>query len=560
MDQQRPFLYLTLFFLGFLIWSTWQQEHAPKPIDSAIQKNNTELLNQKRANTTIPTGTPAAVGTASNPSVAGEVNKTINQVQKIHVKTDVLDIYISTKGGSVIQADLVTFPISLEKPDTAERIIDKEKGYAAQSGLLVQEANRSDLAPNHYAIFSTEKTEFILTEGQDTLEVPLLWDNGKGLKVVKTFTFKRGRFLVDQKQVISNLSDTTWVGSEYSQLTHGGASTNVGSFLSGDIAYIGAAYYNEKYIKVSFGDIQDENLKDEVTGGWAAMLQHYFISAWVPQQESLNNFYTILDKTKNSHIIGIKSPVKTINSGASGSFNSQLYVGPTNQYELSKIAQGLDLTVDYGVFAFVSKPIFAVMSFINRNIVSNWGWTIVLLTLLIKLIFLYPSAMSMKSMARMKKLQPQIKSISEKFKNDPQGKQKATMDFYRKEKINPLGGCLPILIQMPVFMGLYWVLQGSVELRQAPWILWYKDLAVMDPFFVLPVIYGISMFVTQKLNPPIVQDPMQQKIFMYLPIVFTVMFLFFPAGLVLYWVVNNILQIAQQWFINKKIIGDTKLD
>jgi YidC/Oxa1 family membrane protein insertase len=561
MDQQRPFLYLTLFFLGFLIWSTWQQEHAPKPIDSTSQSSSTsELSNPNNTNNnTIPTDTPASISSEKAASQISETKSLTDQAQKIHVKTDVLDIYISTKGGSIIQADLPTYPVSLEEKDKAERIIDSKKGYTAQSGLLTQEANRSDLAPNHYANFRAENSEYALIEGQDSLEVPLTWDNGKGLSVTKTFVFKRGKFLVDQKQIINNQSATPWIGSEYSQLTHGDSSRKAGGFLSGDIAYVGAAYYHDKYIKVSFGDIEDETLKDEVTGGWAAMLQHYFISAWIPQKDVQNNYYSIFDSKKKNYIIGIKSPVKTINSGASGRFDSQLYVGPTDQHKLSKIAEGLDLTVDYGIFAFVSKPIFAVMSFINRNIVSNWGWTIVLLTLLIKLIFLYPSAMSMKSMAKMKKLQPKIKAISEKFKNDPQGKQKATMEFYRKEKINPLGGCLPILIQMPVFMGLYWVLQGSVELRQAPWILWYKDLAVMDSFFVLPVIYGISMFVTQKLNPPMVQDPMQQKIFMYLPLVFTVMFLFFPAGLVLYWVVNNILQIAQQWFINKKIIGDIKV-
>ncbi len=558
MDQQRPFLYLTLFFLGFLIWSTWQQEHAPKPVNPTTQINGT--TNQKNVNNnTIPTDTPASVNSSSNPTVSNIINTQTDQAQKIHVKTDVLDIIISTKGGSIIQADLPTYPVSLEEKDKAERIIDSEKGYSAQSGLLAQESNRSDLAPNHYANFKTQNSEYLLLEGQDSLEVPLVWDNGKGLTVTKTFIFKRGKFLVDQKQVINNQSTAPWVGSEYSQLTHGGSGRKAGGFLSGDIAYVGAAYYHEKYIKVSFGDIEDETLKDIVKGGWLAMLQHYFISAWVPPKDVENNYYSIFDATKKNYIIGLKSPLQTINSGSTGQFNSQFYVGPTDQHKLSKIAEGLDLTVDYGVFAFVSKPIFAVMSFINRNIVSNWGWTIILLTLFIKILFLYPSAMSMKSMAKMKKLQPKIKAISEKFKNDPQGKQKATMDFYRKEKINPLGGCLPILIQMPVFMGLYWVLQGSVELRQAPWILWYKDLAVMDQFFVLPVIYGISMFVTQKLNPPMVQDPMQQKIFMYLPLVFTVMFLFFPAGLVLYWVVNNILQIAQQWFINKKIIGDTKV-
>ena len=276
------------------------------------------------------------------------------------------------------------------------------------------------------------------------------------------------------------------------------------------------------------------------------------------EKDAENNYYTIFDDSQTRHIIGVKSPLKVIADGQSGSFNSQFYIGPTDQDSLAKISKGLDLSVDYGIFAFVSKPIFSVMSFINRNIVSNWGWTIILLTMFIKLIFFYPSAMSYKSMAKMKKLGPKIKEIAEKHKNDPQAKQKETMAFYRKEKINPLGGCLPMLIQMPVFMGLYWVLQESVELRQAPWVLWYKDLSLKDPFFILPLIMGASMFIQQKLNPPAVADPMQQKIFTYLPVVFTVMFLFFPAGLVLYWVVNNILSIFQQWFINKKIIGDTK--
>jgi len=287
------------------------------------------------------------------------------------------------------------------------------------------------------------------------------------------------------------------------------------------------------------------------------MLKHYFISAWIPPKDDINTYYTRYSQANDNYIIGIKSPVKVVNSGASDEFKSQLYIGPTDQAELEKISEGLDLTVDYGIFAFVSKPIFAVMSFINRHIVSNWGWTIILLTLFIKLIFFYPSAVSYRSMAKMKKLSPKIKEISEKYKNDPQAKQKETMAFYRKEKINPLGGCLPMLIQMPVFMGLYWVLQESVELRQAPWILWYKDLSMRDPLFILPLLYGASMFLQQKLNPTPTQDPMTQKMFTYMPIIFTFMFLWFPAGLVLYWVVNQVLSIAQQWYINKKIIGDT---
>ena len=553
MEQQRPFLYLTLFFLGFLIWSTWEQEQAPKPIAPATQSTQVTGQAPVISDTAIPTSTPSAADNSAVPQVNGQSTQNTNETL-VHVKTDVLDIYISTKGGSIVQADLPSYPISLEEKDKAVRIVDKAKGYAAQSGLLSADVNGSKLAPNHYANFVSEKTEYILAEGQDTLVVPMTWNNGQGISVVKTFTFERGKFLVNQSQQLNNQTQNVWTGSEYSQLTHNGQ-TKSGSLLGGAIAYIGAAYYNEKYIKVSFGDIEDETLKDEVTGGWAAMLEHYFVSAWVPQKENKNNYYSIYDEQKSNYIIGIKSSTKTINSGASDSFNSQFYVGPTDQAELEKISKGLDLTVDYGIFAFVSKPIFAVMSFINRNIVSNWGWTIILLTLLIKIVFFYPSAISYRSMAKMKKMAPKIKELGEKHKNDPQAKQKATMEFYRKEKINPLGGCLPMLIQMPVFMGLYWVLQESVELRQAPWILWYKDLSIMDPTFILPIIMGASMWFQQKLNPPVMQDPLQQKIFTYLPLVFTVMFLFFPAGLVLYWVVNNVLSIAQQWFITKKIIG-----
>jgi YidC/Oxa1 family membrane protein insertase len=555
MDQQRPFLYLSLFFLGFLIWSTWQQDHAPKAPPPA----KTDIVNSDQLIPSI-SSIPDQTAQATSGENSTLSNKTVNPTEStlVHIKTDVLDLHISSLGANIVQAELPTFPVSLKEKDKAVRILDKEKGYVAQSGLRHQDVNgvyQSDLAPNHYANFSVEKKEYVLADGQNTIIVPLRWTNEKGVSVVKTFFFERGKFLIKQTQQVNNQSGQNWVASQYLQITHA-EHIRKGSLLAGDVAYTGAAYYNDKYIKVSFSDIENENLNDPVKGGWAAMIEHYFVSAWIPPVDSLNSYYSIFDKAKKIYIIGVKTPPKVINSGETDTFDSQFYVGPTDQDELAAISKGLDLTVDYGIFAFVSKPIFYVMNIINKYIVSNWGWTIILLTMFIKLIFFYPSAVSYRSMAKMKKLGPKIKEISEKYKNDPQAKQKETMAFYRKEKINPLGGCLPMLIQMPVFMGLYWVLQESVELRQAPWILWYKDLSIKDPYFILPLIMGASMFIQQKLNPPAVQDPMQQKIFTYLPVVFTVMFLFFPAGLVLYWVVNNILSIFQQWFINKKIIGD----
>lgn len=553
MDQQRPFLYLTLFFLGFLIWTTW---NAPKPTEKQVDGTT---QTQVTPNSNEPTSTVPSVASSSAPGNIIPADKNTNIQKLVHIKTDVLDLYINTQGATIVQADLPTYPVSLDKKDVPVRILDqKVKGYTAQSGLRHQDINgkyQSDLGPNHYAIFNSEKNEYILKDGQTSLTVPFTWTNQKGISVVKTFTFKRGDFSVEQKQTINNQTQKPWVGSEYLQLTHNKHQTKT-SLLGGVIAYVGFAYYHDKYIKVKFSDIEEETLNDQAKGGWAAALEHYFISAWIPNQEVVNTYYTIHDGNKNNYILGVKSPEITINSGATGAFTSKFYVGPTDQDKLAAIAKGLDLTVDYGIFAFVSKPIFAVMKFIHEY-VGNWGWTIILLTLLIKIIFFYPSAMSYKSMAKMKKLAPKIKEISNTYKNDPQGKQKATMDFYRKEKINPLGGCLPMLIQMPVFMGLYWVLQESVELRQAPWILWYKDLSIRDPYFVLPLIYGATMFIQQKLNPPVAQDPATQKMFTYMPIIFTFLFLFFPAGLVLYWVVNQVLSIAQQWYINKKIIGET---
>ncbi|MGV6861489.1 MAG: membrane protein insertase YidC, partial [Putridiphycobacter sp.] len=442
MEQQRPFLYLSLFFLGFLIWSAWQVDHTPKPVETSKQASIPSSTAEN--NTNIP---PNSSDT-SQPSISNIVQQNDSArgvAKRIRVKTDVLDLYIDTQGGVISQANLPTFPVSLEEQDTAVRIINADNGYVAQSGLLHQSVNgisKTDLAPNHYAIFKSNKDEFILAEGQNEITVPLVWTNEQGVTVTKAYTFKRGEFLVELSQTVDNQSPNSWVGNEYLQITHG-EFVRKGSILAGDIAYTGAAYYNDKYIKVSFGDIKDENLNDTLEGGWAAMIQQYFVSAWIPPQNNQNNFYTIYDKQKNSHIIGVKSPTKVVNNGQKDTFKSKFYVGPTDQSELEKIAKGLDLTVDYGIFAFVSKPIFYVMDFINKNIASNWGWTIILLTLFIKIIFFYPSAMSYKSMAKMKKMSPKIKEINDKYKNDPQTKQKEIMNFYRKEKINPLGGCLP---------------------------------------------------------------------------------------------------------------------
>ena len=538
MEQQRPLLYLMLAFMAFMIWSTWTQRNAPPPVSQ--QTTQTASSNQQ-----LDVPQSQGIASANVPSVTGTNAKTIR------VKTDVLDLEISLTGGSILEADLLTYPISLDEPDNPVRILDKNKVYAAQSGLSSTTGSPDD-APSHYAVFAAEKDEYVL-EG-DTLVVPLSWKNDKGINVVKTYTFKRGKFLIDIDQTVNNNSGSTWSGIEYQQLTHGENNTGGGFGLT-SVSFVGAAYYDGKYEKIKLDEIEDTELKTTIKGGWAAMLEHYFLSAWIPNPNTNNEYYTKYFANRDSHVIGIKTPVVSVADGVAHQFKSQFYVGPKTQKNLEVMSPGLDLTVDYGIFSFVSKPIFWVMNKI-QGIVGNWGWTIILMTMLLKILFFYPSAISYRSMAKMKKLSPKLKELGEKHKDNPQAKQKATMDFYRKEKINPLGGCLPILIQMPVFMGLYWVLLESVELRQAPWILWFKDLSVMDPFFVLPLLMGLSMYIQQRLNPPAVTDPMQQKIFQFLPVVFTIMFLFFPAGLVLYWVVNNVLSIIQQYVITKKIMGD----
>ncbi|MEE9302715.1 MAG: membrane protein insertase YidC [Thiotrichaceae bacterium] len=564
MDQQRPLLYLTLVFLGFMIWTAWQQDHAPKPVSaptntaSAANASSTDAPSIDVPQTSSTAGTPPTI---ANTAPTNNLNGSAGSI--IRIKTDTLQFEINTRGGNIEHADLPTYPISIDEQDKPVIILDRAKQYTAQSGLGYKQIagqKGSDFAPNHYATYTSAKSEYILAEGEDTLIVPLTWTNGKGITVTKRYIFKRGKFNVAVEHEVDNASQGAWSGFEYRQLRRGPAEEMTGGIFGGVRAYIGPAFYDYedgkyKYEKYDFGDF-DDPLNKKIEGGWAAMLEHYFISAWIPPQKQTNTFYSKLvpHDTMPNYILGLKTALVDLAPGAKHTFKSTLYVGPVIQEDLKQIADGLDLTVDYGVFSFVSKPIFWLLKLMH-SFFGNWGWAIIFVTITIKLIFFYPSAMSYKSMAKMKKLSPKMKEMQTRYKNDPQAKQKAMMEFYRKEKINPLGGCLPMLIQIPVFMGLYWVLQESVELRQAPWLGWYKDLSIMDPYLILPLLMGASMWFQQKLNPP-QMDPMQQKIFQWLPVVFTVMFLFFPAGLVLYWLVNNVLSIAQQWYINKKIVGN----
>lgn len=378
-----------------------------------------------------------------------------------------------------------------------------------------------------------------------------------GVNYIKRFTLKRGLYDVQVTYLIDNESGKPWNGNLFAQLKRDASSDPSSSTATGTATYLGAALWTsaEPYKKVSMKDIDKGQLKETVEGGWVAWLQHYFVTAWIPQKGDNNVVQTRKDNQGN-YIIGFTGPTLTVEPGKTAETSATLYAGPKSQGVLKELSPGLELTVDYGILWFIAQPIFWLLQHIH-SIVGNWGWSIIFLTMLIKGIFFPLSAASYKSMARMRAVAPKLAALKEQFGDDRQKMSQAMMELYKKEKINPLGGCLPILVQMPVFLSLYWVLLESVEMRQAPFMLWITDLSIKDPFFILPIIMGATMFIQQRLNPT-PPDPMQAKVMKLMPIIFTFFFLWFPAGLVLYWVVNNCLSIAQQWYITRKVEAATK--
>ncbi len=545
-------LFIALSVILLLMWQSWQQDYGPKPPTSTpVQSATPSVPSVPTTGTTGTTqGDVPAVPTAESPtgsvaSVPSADPKPSSQ-GRIRVVTDVYDLVIDTQGGDIKQLDLRTYPVSTDQPDVPFRLLsDSGEVFYTQTGLISSESE----APDHHARFAAEKMEYRLAAGEDEILVPLTWQGSDGLVVQKIYTFRRGSFVVDFEQIVKNGSAADWVGRQYRQLQR--ARSSEGSYWSG-YTYTGSVYYSPetKYEKISFDDIQKGVLSVDFAHGWAAMIQHYFLGAWVPNKNEVNHYYTKA-LPGDRFIIGLVAPVVTVPAGTESTLTSTLYVGPKIQSALAEVAPGLDLTVDYGLLTIISQPLFWALEWIH-GLVGNWGWAIIILTLLIKLAFYKLSETSYRSMANMRKMQPRIQALRDRYGDDKQRLNQAMMEIYKKEKINPLGGCLPILVQIPVFIALYWMLLESVELRQAPFMFWINDLSIKDPYYVLPILMGASMFVQQKLNPT-PPDPIQAKIMMGLPFVFTVMFLWFPSGLVLYWLVNNILSIAQQWHITRRI-------
>jgi YidC/Oxa1 family membrane protein insertase len=551
MDNLRTILFALLAVVLFLLYQAWQEDYGPGSAggvpSTAQQQSTTPDIPAADPSSAVPSPAPMPGEIPASQPATSEGAETSRIVR---VRTDVLDLEINTLGGTVVHAELPQMPLSVDNPDVVKELLttDPYRYYVAESGLI---ASEDSLAPKHdKAIYTASKTEYKLEEGEDSLTLTLKWDNGKGIEVSKHFTFKRGLYDILVEHEVTNNSGQTWVAREYQQLKRSSYKEETESAFM--VFYTGGAVYTDedKFDKLDFDELAESQLDRDTTGGWVSFLQHYFVSAWIPAQDQRNHLYS-KNLGGDRYLLGSYGPGKTLNSGEKARFSSTLYVGPKLNKQLKEVAEGFELTRDYGFLAVIAKPMYWVLETIH-DYVGNWGWAIIIFTILLKLIFYKLSETSYRSMAKMKKFTPRIQALKDRYGDDKQRMQQAMMELYKKEKVNPLGGCLPMLIQIPFFIALYWVLMESVELRQAPWILWIEDLSIKDPYFILPLIMGASMFIQQKLNPA-PPDPMQAKIMQALPIIFTVFFAFFPAGLVLYWVVNNVLSIAQQYVITKRI-------
>lgn len=551
MDWQRNLLItaiVAVLAVLFIRWNDFKAEHAPE-----VPSASTELV---VPDVTIP-GATAAVdpGDEGIPSVDEPRKANVDLTSPVDsrvitLKSDVLEVTIDTYGGDIVRTALLDFPETLEENASPTVILNRtsDHTYIAQSGLIGK--NGTDTNQGRPA-FSVVTPNLELQQNQDDLIVEMVYPQG-AVKITKQFILRRGDYLVEVNYLIDNQSSQTWQAGLFGQIQRDSYEPPAGDGF-GMMPYVGAAITTEEtnYKKVSFGDLSEKPVSADITGGFVAMVQHYFISAWVPNQESSNSFRLKKLGNKDLYTFGFTSPQVEVSAGSQGILTAGFYVGPKDQYRLEEIAPYLDLTVDYGWLWWVAKPIFHFLTFIH-SYVGNWGWAIILLTLSIKLAFFKLSATSYRSMAKMRKLAPEMTRLKELYGDDRQKLSQEMMNFYKKEKVNPMGGCLPILIQMPVFIALYWVLFESVELRQAPWILWITDLSVKDPYFVLPILNGISMYITTTLQPE-PPDPTQAKIMKIMPVAFSFLFAFFPAGLVLYWTVNSMLSIAQQWVITKRV-------
>jgi YidC/Oxa1 family membrane protein insertase len=550
LDYMRFALYAAVAFLGVLLYQTWEKDHpAQQPtaqVESTPANRYAPAMPAQEQAQAQPQAVNAPAATAVPPVVAGKV---------ITVKTDVLDVSIDTLGGDIVGVKLLQYPESLNSTTPFVLFNDDTKTrYIAESGLL---STRGPDTSQKQALYTVDHASYELTPGENSLVVNLKWHDANGLAVTKAFEFTRNSYEIKVNYTIDNQSSQPWQGNLYTQLMRTNVEPESHNGLMNLATYFGAAISSPQkaFEKITFKQMQEKNLNMPIQGGWAAMVQHYFVGAWIPALNTTSNYYSKV-MPDGLYAIGMISQPLTAPPHSHIAAEAKLYAGPALADNLERAAPGLKLTVDYGWFWFISGIIFWMMQKIY-DVLGNWGWSIVIVTIIIKLLFYQLSAKSYRSMSQLKKLQPRIEALKQRYGDDKQKMTQATLELYREQKVNPMSGCLPVLIQIPVFIALYWVLVESVQLRQAPFIFWIHDLSARDPYYVLPLLMGISMFLQQRLNPP-PPDPLQAKIMMFMPVLFTVMFASFPAGLMVYWVVNNTLSFLQQWHIMHRLEKETQ--
>lgn len=558
MDTQRLILFAAFMLVSMSLWQSWQYQVNPPPQQTQNQNKTivpkTDSTEQTQNTNDMPSA-PVSSGTDTPESVMPEPEQKILTGQRIKVKTDVFNIEIDTIGGDIHRVALLDYPVDVNTDPSPVVLMNDKTGlfYISQTGLLAGSKD-SLYAPDHKVKYIAQQQHYELSANKE-LKVPLTWTSEDGkFTLIKTYTFFPGKYEIKVDHKIINNSDTAWKGYLYRQFQRTEIEDkNKSKFIH---TYTGAMVSKEGdgFEKISFADMLEKNFSIQNTGGWISFIQHHFMSVWIPPKDNRENYYsrvTNKNSAKPHYIIGTITSEKLVAPKQELVLSDTLFIGPKLQEHINELAEGLDSTVDYGFLSVIAHPIFWLLTLI-QGVVGNWGVSIILLTMVIKGLFYKLSEASYKSMAHMRKVAPRLKAIQEQYKDNPGEKNKAMMDLYKREKINPLGGCLPIVVQIPVFISLYWVLLESVEMRQADFILWLNNLSAPDPYYILPLIMGVSMFIQQKLNPA-PMDPVQAKVMMALPFIFTIFFAFFPSGLVLYWVVNNILSITQQWYITKKI-------
>jgi YidC/Oxa1 family membrane protein insertase len=565
MDSQRLILFLVFSFSLLFLWEAWHKQNTPPPPATAQKAAPGEAKKPADVPSATP-GTPAASGgAAAVPAVPGTApaQPAAASSQLVEIRTDLYTASIDPVGGVIAQIALAKHrdPHDPSKPYLVVQR-NAERTSIAQAGLL------GEGMPNHRTPYQVLPGPRELAAGQDKLELKLAATTPAGEKVVQTLTFHRGSYVIDADFEVTNTRSEPVTPFAYYQLTRD-IKTAVPQSSWTPVSYTGPVVYNEtdKFKKVDFGEIDklaaDPKRKLPYTAkadnGWVGMIEHYFVNAWLPPSEPKREreFYT--RKLDNGlYAAGVIVPMGAIAPGATANVSIPLYAGPQEQEVIGKLAPGFDLVVDYGIFTVLAAPLFWLLKWLH-GLIGNWGWAIIAMTILIKGAFYPLNAAAARSMAKMKIVGPKLKALQEQYANDKQQLQIKMMELYKQEKINPLGGCLPILVQIPVFIALYWVLLSAVELRYAPWVGWIKDLSAPDPYFVLPVIYAITAYLQVKLSPTPITDPMQAKIMQIMPVAFSVLFIFFPSGLVLYWLVNNCLQIGQQWHVNRMLEKEAEL-